>query len=302
MANTGDGYHMRTILTILVCATAAPEICAQQLPTRAPSCEVGPPACAGRQSCCPPTCQPPENPTPKEGPPENPVIPRETGNYVAPPRSGVARGATNFRGFDFGTITFPEIRLRMPSIEFPHCFHARSNAHMRVESTVAPWESHGFVNAAAPVAGAAAEERSGPEGARDRAAAERTACEEYTQKLKAYEDELRRLEDERSRLEDCIRKCLDSNRGPSGNLPRAEMDCMRGDRSSVDRAGQRPTPVQLPKPLPDDGARRVPGPPPYYHEQPASYIPDPSLRNAPPTMIGELAPTARIMGLRPLVR
>jgi hypothetical protein len=304
---------MRTLLGLIFCAAATPTICAQQQAFysggRAPSCEInqaGPPACVGKPPCGPPICETPEQPVPKEGPPEQPYAPREMGSYVAPPRSGVTRGAATFKGLDFGTITLPELRLRMPCFELPHCFHGRSGARMQIDSAVAPWESQGFVNAAAPVGDRGAPPQQ-PEsrGACSRAATERAACEEYTQKLRTYEDELRRLEDERTRLEDCIRKCLESNRGPAANLPRGDLDCTRADRSAPPRKDDRSfpyrSPVQVPTPLPEEGARQIPVQPlPRYGEQPAAFISEPARLAPPDGVIREPAPPAvRITGLRP---
>jgi hypothetical protein len=177
---------------------------------------------------------------------------------------------------------------------------------MHIDSAVAPWESQGFVNAAAPVAGRGAALQDQPDlrGARDRATAERAACEEYTQKLKAYEDELRRLEDERGRLEDCIRKCLESNRGPAANLPRSDLDCTRADRSAPPRQDYRSfppkSPIQVPTPLPEEGAHRIPVPSlPHYVEQPAAFISEPARLVPSAAVIREpQSPTVRITGLR----
>ena len=88
-------------------------------------------------------------PTDKEVPPQLEYLPRESGAYVAPPRVGVTREAVVQRGMETGAITFPELKLKFPCIELPACFVSRSQARMHVESGIAPWESHGIVNAAA---------------------------------------------------------------------------------------------------------------------------------------------------------
>jgi hypothetical protein len=93
---------------------------------------------------------PKEGPPPtKEVPPQLEYLPKEAGAYVAPPRVGATRGAVVQRGVETGAITFPEIKLKFPCIEWPCCFASRTQAKMYVESGVAPWESHGIVNAAA---------------------------------------------------------------------------------------------------------------------------------------------------------
>ncbi|MCE9527455.1 MAG: hypothetical protein K8R36_15540 [Planctomycetales bacterium] len=101
---------------------------------------------------------PPSQPREAEGPQGQQGF-QETGAYIAPPRTGSMRGATNYRGVDGGSITFPELRLRLPCIELPACFKSRSGARMHIDSAVAPWESHGFVATGAGGGNAALHQR-----------------------------------------------------------------------------------------------------------------------------------------------
>lgn len=236
---------MRASIAIALCLVATQLVAAEQF-SPPPSCAAYPPAvpncgCGNPYGCpnCNPNCRPPCNPPgppkegppgpPKEGPPEMPNQPVETGVYLAPPRSGVMRGPMSFRGVEGASITFPELRLKLPSIQLPSCFHDRSGARMTIDSAVAPWESHGFVNAARSEAALRQQvqqlqERNATSGD-DRAA--REAAEDH---LKATQDELQRLRCEVNRLrqlDDCIRQyqrdreenpnCQQSSRGASGS-------------------------------------------------------------------------------------
>ena len=262
----------------------APPSC-EALPSRA--CNCGHPQGCQRCNPCQPTCQPkepcqPPGP-PREGvPPEQPEL-REVGAYVAPPRTGSTRGASNFRGFDLGSFTLPELRFRLPSIELPSCFHGRHSARMNVDSSTAQWESQGYVATAPRVAVVDDRAASSPRNASERAAAERSACEEYSRKLKEYEDELRRIDEDRKKLEDCIRQCLEANRRDA-SIPRSELNCLSNERNepaaadpNCDRNRSATDPaLQPPVPMPD--ARRMLPPsqfPVQYHERPASYITEP---------------------------
>lgn len=154
---------------------------------------------------------------------------------------------------------------------------------MNVDSSVAQWESHGYVAAAPRYAVADDRSAASPREASDRAAAERSACEEYSRKLKEYEDELRRIDEDRKRLEDCIRQCLEANRRDA-NIPRSEMNCLSNERSgseaadpNCDRNRSGTVPMNPPVPMPEDARRMLPPSqfPVQYNERPASYITEP---------------------------
>ena len=142
---------------------------------------------------------------------------RETGFYQAPPRSGAIQGPTRMAGLNFGAITLPEIRLRLPSIELPSRYRAQQGARMRIEAADAQWVSTGFetVRAGGAVAtpavvgeraGAAAEEA---DDTRSRDARRRSAPEaDCEQAKREYEAKLRDLQ---SKLEDCekLKRCIE---------------------------------------------------------------------------------------------
>jgi hypothetical protein len=317
---TGMRYPMASLLCLACAASlaAAAERHLGKLPPT-PSCDAIPlqPSCGcNRPEGCPhcrPPCQPPcEGPPregpPREGPPPTEYIPQEVGAYIAAPRTGTTRGGTNYRGVDLGGITFPEIRLRLPAIELPACFRGHTAARMMVDSSVAQWQSQGYVNAAAGPNEAALrgeidrlqkelDQRGDPRSAQDRASLERAACEEYTQKLRQYEQQLQRINDERRALEECIRQCLDQH-NRAAVIPQAEMGCIDPRTGSPQ---QTPTqaPIQkspqqspyYPQPVPDAAQRLVPLPP--FPTQPASYHAEPApLATSPQFAPQPLAPQA----------
>ena len=114
------------------------------------------PACGPQPSCDFPgyqPCGPKEGPpvpkegppAPKEGPPpEEQVELEETGVFVAPPRTGATRGAINRTGIEGMSITFPQLRLSMPSIELPCRYHGRSEARMMIDAAEAPYVRTGY--------------------------------------------------------------------------------------------------------------------------------------------------------------
>lgn len=261
--------------------------------------------------------QPPVQPREGEGPPEAIGVPQETGAYIAPPRSGSTRGATSFRGVDGGSITLPELRLRFPSIELPACFRSRAGARMHIDSAVAPWESHGFVNTRVAAGDAALRQRvalleeelrkrdAQPRGAdagdaSDRAAKEREAAADYAQKLQEYEDLLKRCEEEQQRLRDCIQNCLEQHKGHAP-LQQRSIQKPPGTRSPQQAPQQAPLP---PRPVPSESQfRRLPTV--EFQETPASYLSEPARSEPRRLIISEpqpitepRAPTARISGIR----
>jgi hypothetical protein len=334
---TGMRYPLATLLCLAGAAHPAAAVERQigKLPL-APSCEAVPvqPSCGCNRPGCP-TCQPPcqgpprEGPPqegpPREGPPPTEYIPQEVGAYIAGPRTGTTRGGTSYRGLDLGGITFPEVRLRLPSIELPACFRGHTAARMMVDSSVAQWQSQGYVNAAAGPNEAALrgevdrlqkelDQRGDPRSAQDRASLERAACEEYTQKLRQYEQQLQRINDERRALEECIRQCLDQH-NRAAEIPSPEMGCI-DPRTGIPQRAPAQAPIQkspqqapYPQPVPDAAQRLVPLPP--FPTQPASYHAEPA-RLPPPSQFAPqplsppqhwirepAAPAARITGFAP---
>jgi hypothetical protein len=253
-------------------------------------------------------------PTDKEVPPQLEYLPRETGAYVAPPRVGVTREAIVQRGMETGAITFPELKLKFPCIELPACFISRSQARMHVESGIAPWESHGFVNAAAGTNEAlllkriaelekSLEEKGLPatkgiDSAADQAAREKAAAEDYARKLEEYQRLLEQCEKQQEELRACIRQCLEQH-------PAAQQKSQRSPQQ---------TPIQKPYGGPQQAPHDAYGPkpevdpsamarPPTYPERPAAFVTEPARLPPQQLWIREpAAPAGRITGLRPAGR
>jgi hypothetical protein len=211
----------------------------------APTCQ--PPAdCRHREPCD--RCQPPSQR--RLGPGEEQVM-REVGAYIAPPRTGAFRGPVVRRGFEGGVIVFPEIRLRLPSIEWPARYHSHSSARMIIDEAVAPWESHSFVYGSAAVAPEGAQRRS------DETPQKRTVedCERQLEECRRQLDELRQQYERLKHLEES----LDKSRGPQ---PAPKPSPYQAPPSKA-------LPGFPPAPVPDQGALK---PLPFYPEAPASFV------------------------------
>lgn len=147
---------MRTTqLTIIV--LLVPALLAAALPAGAngkrivePSCEVIPPNCAAPQPNCAkpaPNCAQPESncppknpcPPPSEAPPQAMLAPQPMGAFVQPPATGEVRGPVYSTEVQGATITFPELRLRMPSIRMPSLAKYRSDSRMEMAPANAPY-------------------------------------------------------------------------------------------------------------------------------------------------------------------
>jgi hypothetical protein len=154
---------------------------------------------------------------------------------------------------------------------------------MMVDSSVAQWQSQGYVNTAAGPNEAALrgeidrlqKEVDDPRSAQDRASLERAACEEYTEKLRQYEQQLQRINDERRALEECIRQCLDQH-NRAATIPSPEMGCIDPRTGTPQQSPIQKSPQQAPypQPVPDSAQRLVPLPP--FPTQPASYHAEPA--------------------------
>lgn len=89
--------------------------------------------------CGPPgdVCEPSE---PRGGPerrPELPAVPK--GAYVAPTRSGEIMGPSRSTGLRGATITFPELKIGLPSLGLPSLIRSRRGPEMRLDSSRAPY-------------------------------------------------------------------------------------------------------------------------------------------------------------------
>jgi hypothetical protein len=193
------------------------------------------------------------------------------------------------RGVDTGSITFPEIKLKFPSFELPACFVSKSQARMHVESGIAPWESHGYVNAAAgtnealllqkiaDLEKALDQQKYTPpakslDSPADQAAREKSAAEDYARKLAEYQRLLEECERQQKELRDCIRQCLEQHPG-NAKSPGGE-----GHQSPQQTPYQAPTQAPHgmqygPKPVVDPRVQALP--PPNFAEQPAAYLAEP---------------------------
>ena len=260
-----------------------------------PQCDVHGGQCRGGCPYCKPPCPGEEERFP--GQPETAPGMREVGAFVAPPRLGAMRGPVSRRGIEGGAITLPEIRLKLPCIEWPCAYHSRSQARMEIESAIAPWESHGYV--ATGAAELARQKEGAPESAPERCSAseragkESAAAEDYARQLKEYERLLKQCEQQQAELRECIRRCLENHPG-NGSAP------LGSEHSPAQKpAGNVPSGEYYPPaPQVDPNARLLL---PVYPERPATFAAEQPLAPAPrPLIIREpRRPQGRITGIRP---
>ncbi len=85
--------------------------------------------CGTRGDVCEPS-------KPRSGP-ELPAVPR--GMYVAPPRSGAVMAPSRSMGIRGGTITFPELKIGLPSFSLPSLSRSRRGPEMRLDSSRAAY-------------------------------------------------------------------------------------------------------------------------------------------------------------------
>lgn len=283
--SAGAGMLLSIVTTGSVLAAAPAKV---RLASTAPGCEAPtnrlPPSCEAKPPCD--RCRPPDT-TPRGGDeeevPRGGEVTQELGAYIAPPRTGSTRGAVTRRGVDGGSITFPEIRLRMPSFELPCLFRSRSHARMMIDAAEAPWESHGYATGVSGPYGAGGVPAD-PRGAQP-PAQPRGSDDDCEKQLEECRQELLRLQKEMDRL-----KQLE--------------ECVKQYQESQGAAGQSPTREDpIPKPPPDLGARKLQ---PVYSERPASFTTDSRVAREP-TPISEprrlyisepAAPRAKITGVR----
>jgi hypothetical protein len=266
-----------------------------------PHCDANGGQCRGCPHCKPP-CPGEEERAP--GQPEMAPGMREVGAFVAPPRVGAMRGPVARRGIEGGAITLPEIRLKLPCIEWPCVYHSRSQPRMEIESAIAPWESHGYVPAVG--AGELARQKEGaPESAPDRCSAseragkESAAAEDYARQLKEYERLLKQCEQQQSELRECIRRCLENHPGAASG----DSAPLGSERSPAQKPPAGPQGEYYPPaPQVDPNARVLP---PVYAESPAAFASERLPHDAAPRplIIREpQRPSGRITGVRPVGR
>jgi len=178
---------------------------------------------------------------------------QETGVYVAPPRVGSMQAPTRRSGIEGMSITFPSLRLSLPSIHFPHCTHSYSEAKMIINEAEAPYVRTGYQSVAQ-----APQSREAP----------RETCEDQ---LRALQEKYNSLESKAAQLERLI-------------------DQQRGLAPPVDDRPKSLSPLQAPTPTADPAAfkvsvrltptnNEVPANPPgqaYYPNRPVSYLREPA--------------------------
>jgi len=110
-----------------------------------PCCPTCPQRCLPtcRRSCCRPVCKPckPCKPKPQHvvvRVPEPEPMP-QAGAFAAPPQTGTVAGATNSLGIRGLAIRFPAWDLRLPTLQLPSFVRYRTNAHMEIDSSTAPF-------------------------------------------------------------------------------------------------------------------------------------------------------------------
>jgi hypothetical protein len=244
--------------------------------------------CRGNCSQCRPPC-----PGDEEREPETSPGLREVGAFVAPPRFGTMRGPSVRRGWEGCAITFPELRLKFPSIEWPSAYTTRTQAHMQVGEAIAPWESHGYV--AANNRELAARQNGSPESAPQCSAAElarkeSAAAQDYAQKLAEYQQLLEKCERQQAELRDCIRQCLEQHPGNAKSPGRESYQSPRQAPQQTPYQAPTQAPHGMPygpKPVVDPRVQALP--PPNFAEQPAAYLADPP-QNSQPFMPQQHAP------------
>lgn len=80
---------------------------------------------------------------------------QQPGMFVQPPPSGTVQGPVEQTTVEGAEVTFPELRMRMPSLRFPSVSRSRQNARMLMDQQFAPYVESPPV-AAMPAAPAAA--------------------------------------------------------------------------------------------------------------------------------------------------
>jgi hypothetical protein len=170
---------------------------------------------------------------------------RETGVFVAPPRTGVTQGPINRMGVEGLTLSLPEIRITTPRVEFPSFFHSRSESRMILDRAHAPYVHTGYQYTGAAV--------QAPAGNRDIAPPAQSrdlppqSCEEQ---LRELQEKYRELEQQSRQLERALEQQRDlqqrdlQQRGPT-QAPSV--------RSRLIPSSEKQSP---PLPPPDDGSRR----------------------------------------------
>ncbi len=155
--------------------------------------------------------QPDEETTPETAPEAGPGG-GPGGVFQAPPRTGTVVGPTRSIGVRGLALHFPELTLRLPTLELPSLSRYHSGSRMEIESAVAPFVSQpaGF-GMGMPHARRSSVGKSADETAPD-ATAEDDTQEQIDEVKESCEDLLQKRQELQQRLEemDCLLKHLQS--------------------------------------------------------------------------------------------
>ncbi|MDX1943918.1 MAG: hypothetical protein SFU86_00815 [Pirellulaceae bacterium] len=269
---------LRTLAMSVILLSAGGTLLAE-VPCTAPatSCTAPCNRCQPKPPCLPP-CLPPCPPPPAQ----------PQGMFVAPPPMGTVQGPSETTGIQGAELTFPELRLRMPTLSLPSVFRSRSNARMQLDGGQAPFVAGqaGAFAAGVPMAGAmvggtalAGQAVAGVHGVSGGTAAatteeQRAAAAELDSKLQEIQDAEERLKRKLEQLQRCLEQLQASQQPAAPPL-----------------AATPPPQLQYLPPV-------APAAPASYAERPASYIREPAPAHR--QWIREPQPTGgRITGFRP---
>lgn len=198
------------------------------------------PSCNSRVPCDRPQPRDMPRPNPRSVPEQEQVELRETGGYVAPPRTGTARGPVNRIGIEGMAITLPEVRISTPRFEFPSWYRSRQDASMTLDRAEAPYVHTGYEVASV--------------GRRvDSEVQAEEPVEAASRGVDDCESQLRALQEKYEQLQRDLEECLESQKARSKNE----------DGKSL----RLPSKPVRPEPPADYGFQRSPG-----IREPSSYV------------------------------
>jgi hypothetical protein len=272
----------------------------------APGSSCARPVSCGDEPSCNQPCRPCQGVPPPQGQPP-------LGFFQAPPPMGTVIGPSEGAGYQGAEITFPEMRLRFPTIHFPAHFRTRTSARMVTERGVAPYVEGQSVSMGVtaqpvwsqpPTQGLTPPQPPGqglPPPC-DRPVPSQgapPACDtRASARLDALEQEKRELELRLTNLRHALSQVsavtsIGNDYGlaaPIGQGPPAA-----GEATPNLRPFQYGPPIRAPLPAVGDGARRL-GPPAYV--EPAAYLAEPArLLSAENVIRQPVTPGGRITGM-----
>lgn len=183
-----------------------------------PNCISPAPSCVSKVPCGPdqPRGGPPEKDVPREGPPEETV---ETGVYVAPPRTGALQGPTRRLGIQGMSITFPQVKLTAPHLEFPNLVRSHTEARMLIDQAQAPYVRTGYQTVST----------GSPEAPRDTPRDAPRDCEEELREMREKYEQLENRAAQMERLleqqRDLMDRAIERERSPGSCTGRSANSC-----------------------------------------------------------------------------